>query len=123
MEEDKLKDIFEGFNPELTSDSLFMSRLRRGMEAVEIVRERQAELRRRGSRAVVVAAITGFAVGILLSLMLPWLGDFVSRLSFNVPGGEAVSLNWTVIGWGIIGLASVLTSLNAYTITLTRHKP
>lgn len=92
------------------------------MEAVEIVRERQAELRRRGSRAVVVAAITGFAVGILLSLMLPWLGDFVSRLSFNLPGGEAVSLNWTVIGWGIIGLASVLTSLNAYTITLARHK-
>lgn len=122
MEEDKLKDIFEGFNPELTSDSLFMSRLRRGMEAVEIVRERQAELRRRGRRAVVVAAITGFAVGILLSLMLPWLGDFVSRLSFNVPGGEAVSLNWAVIGWGIIGLASVLTSLNAYTITLARHK-
>lgn len=123
MEEDKLKDIFEGFNPELTSDSLFMSRLRRGMEAVEIVRERQAELRRRGSRAVVVAAITGVAVGILLSLMLPWLGDFVSRLSFNLPGGEPVSLNWTVIGWGIIGLASVLTSLNAYTITLARHKP
>lgn len=123
MEEDKLKDIFEGFNPELTSDSLFMSRLRRGMEAVEIVSERQAELRRRGRRAVVVAAITGVAVGILLSLMLPWLGDFVSRLSFNLPDGEAVSLNWTVIGWGIIGLASVLTSLNAYTISLARHKP
>lgn len=123
MEEDKLKDIFEGFNPELTSDSLFMSRLRRGMEAVEIVRERQTELRCRGRRAVVVAAITGFAVGILLSLMLPWLGDFVSRLSFNLPGGEPVSLNWSVIGWGIIGLASVLTSLNAYTISLARHKP
>ena len=66
MEEDKLKDVFEGFDPELTSDSLFMSRLRRSMEAVEIVRERQAELRRRGCRAVVVAAITGCAVGIFL---------------------------------------------------------
>lgn len=122
MEEDKLKDVFEGFDPELTSDSLFMSRLRRSMEAVEIVRERQAELRRRGCRAVVVAAITGCAVGIFLSLMLSWFGDFVLRISFNQPGFETESLNWTVIGWGIIGLASVLTSLNAYTISLARQK-
>ena len=121
MEEDKLKDLFEEFQPELTSDSLFMARLQKSMNAVEIVRQRQAETRRRGRLAVIVAAATGFAVGALLCLLLPYLGDFVSEMSFSAPGLEAVKVNRQLIVWSVIGLASVLTSLNAYHLTLARQ--
>ncbi len=41
MEEDKLKDIFKDFNPDLSSDSDFMSRLERSMKAVEIVKHQK----------------------------------------------------------------------------------
>lgn len=121
MEEDKLKDLFEAFQPELTSDNLFMARLQRSMNAVEIVRQRQAETRRRGRLAVIVAAATGFSVGALLCLLLPYLGDFVSEMSFSAPGLEAVKVNRQLIVWSVIGLASVLTSLNAYHLTLARQ--
>lgn len=121
MEEDKLKDMFDAFRPELTSDSLFLARLRQNMDAVEIVRRRQEESRRRGRRAVLVAAITGFAVGAVLSALLPGLGELAGRISLDAPDSGTALMGWRTIGWGVIGLASVLTSLNAYTLALGRQ--
>ncbi|MDE6127437.1 MAG: hypothetical protein K2G30_10840 [Muribaculaceae bacterium] len=123
MEEDKLKDVFDAFRPELTSDSLFLAGLRRNMEAVEIVRRRQEESRRRGRRAVLVAAVTGFAVGAILSALLPYIGEFAGRISLGAPDSGIPLIGWQSIGWGVIGLASVLTSLNAYTLALARQNP
>lgn len=122
MEEDKLKDIFEAYRPELTSDSLFAARLQRNLDSVEIVRRRQAEMRRRGRLAVAVAAATGFVVGALLSLLLPYLGDYVTSIHFSTPGFDEVMFNWRLFGWCAVGFASVLTSLNAYHLTLARHR-
>lgn len=38
MEDDKLKSLFNDFNPELSSDVMFMHRLQKSLNAAEIVK-------------------------------------------------------------------------------------
>ncbi len=122
MDDDKLKELFQNFNPELPSDSLFIARLRRSMNAVELVKERQAALRRKSRRAVAVAAVVGCLVGCMLTLICLWVGDcdFIVRLRIAGLTSEAIVVNYKAIGWGVIGIASVLTAMNAYEVALAK---
>ena len=38
-DDNKLKDLFASFEPELSSDAQFIARLERSMEAVEIIKK------------------------------------------------------------------------------------
>ncbi len=77
MEDDKLKDIFRDFDPDLSSSLQFISKLQRNMEAVEIVRQYNAALRRRNKLAVAIAGLCGFAVGVTLTLLYPFIVDWI----------------------------------------------
>lgn len=126
MEDDKLKALFADFQPELSSDSLFMNRLERNMESVEIVKRRMEEMRARNRRAVAVAAIVGFVVGFLFSLTLPYLSDLVAGWQVTLPQESVMSVvaDWfAVISWGVIGCTAVIAAINTYDMMTSRPIP
>ncbi|MDE6223303.1 MAG: hypothetical protein K2M49_06380 [Muribaculaceae bacterium] len=73
MDDDKLKDIFAGFNPEISDSADFMASLNRHLELAELARQRIEAARRRSKRAVIIAAIAGFGGGVMSALCYPAL--------------------------------------------------
>lgn len=116
MEEDNIKEIFNSFNPDLSSDADFISTLRRSMNAVEIVRKRNAELHRRGKRAIVIASLAGFVAGVIMTILQPyiiaWLGEIPLRLS--IPSSQAINIDYTLISWMATAIISLTIALNTY---------
>jgi len=111
MEEDnKLKDLFAAYDPELTDDFGFMARLKRNMEAVELVKQHNAAVQRRNKLAVVIAAAAGMVMGIMLAICFPIMESRLSLPSFNVD----------FLLWGITAIVTTLTAINAYAIALAK---
>lgn len=126
MDDDKLKSLFLDFEPELSSDRLFMEKLQRNLNSVEIIKQHTAEVRARNKKAVVAAALVGFIVGFLLSLSLPYLSTTVSKWQLTLPDQSILNVfadNFTIIAWLVIGGTSVLTALNTYEVSVSLLKP
>lgn len=113
---DELKDIFSGFDPELSSGPEFMERLKRNMDAVDLVRSHNAAIRRRSRKAVAIAAVCGFFAGVLLTLALPVAMEWIATLRFSIPhlGIEAARTGCRIIMWMVIAVVPVLIAINAY---------
>lgn len=92
------------------------------MEAVELVKQRSTAVRKRNRIAVMVAALSGFATGVLLTLLLPLIKDRVPTIDLNIPyiGLDSVAVDFQIIGWIAAALITTLTACNAYAITLSR---
>lgn len=122
MEEDKLKKMFQEFMPPVADDQMFMARLQRNLEAVEMVRRHTAVLRRRTRIAVVVAAVCGFAMGAILTSVMPLIDNWVSTLNLSIPslGIHIATFDWQIVGWIVVAGASIVTAMNAYEIASTR---
>lgn len=122
MEDDKLKSLFSNFEPELSSDFLFMNKLQRNLNSVELIKQHTAEVRSRSRKAVAIAAIVGFIVGFLFSLSLPYLTDAVSNWQLTLPSESVMNVfanNFTIIAWLVIGGTSVFAALNSYEVSLS----
>lgn len=122
MNDDKLKDLFQNFQPELSSDFKFLTKLQRNMDALELVKQQTAMQRKRNRIAVIVAAITGFVMGVIITILFPILADTLSTFSITLPDPDIspISINWQIIGYILAATVSVFTALNAYEITLSR---
>lgn len=122
MDDDKLKDLFRDFQPELSSSDLFMSRLQKSMEAVEFVKRHDRALRRRTRAAVAIAALCGFAMGVICTLLLPLICDWVSTLSISLPHLRISSftIDYSTLAYIAIATVCVITTLNAYEIALAK---
>lgn len=124
MDDDKVKELFKGFNPELgMTDTTFMSRLKKGMEAVELVKQHQRKLHSLYKRALLAASIAAFAMGSLLSSLYPTLMKMLSAITLTLPSQlqhTTLSLGQPVICWGMIGSVCLLTALSVYDLTRTR---
>ena len=126
MEDDKLKSLFSNFEPELSSDFLFMNKLQRNLNSVELIKQHTVEVRSRSRKAVAIAAIVGFIVGFLFSLSLPYLSEAVSNWQLTLPSESVVNVfanNFTIIAWLVIGGTSVFAALNSYELSLSLLKP
>lgn len=126
MEDDKLKSLFENFEPELSSDFQFVNKLQQNLNSVEIIKRHTAEVRARNRKAVAIAAIVGFIVGFLFSLSLPYMSEAVSNWQLTLPRESMLNTfadNFTTIAWLIIGGTSVLAALNTYEVSLSLLKP
>lgn len=118
--------MLTNFEPELSSDFQFMSKLERSLNSVEILKQHAAEVRSRNKKAVVLAAVLGFIVGMLFSLSLPYLSSAVAEWQLSLPGDSmlnALADNFRIISWIAIGGTSVLTALNTYEVSLSLLKP
>lgn len=124
-QDDKLKELFSDFTPDLSSDSLFMSRLERSLNSVEIIKQQAVEMESRNRKAVVIAAIVGFVAGFLFSLLLPTLQHAVASWQLTLPDSSwstTLAENFTVFAWLAISLASSLIALNTYELSLSLLK-
>lgn len=125
MEEDSLQNLFDNFNPELSSDDLFMNKLQKNLDSVELIRQYDAQLKVQSRKAVVIAAVVGFIVGVLLTLSLPYLGLTVSHLQLQLHESSLLRMlidNYRVFVWLIIGGTSVVTAVNTYEMALSLFK-
>lgn len=122
MEDDKIKELFSGFEPQLSSDSRFMRKLQQNMEAVELVKRRSESVRKRNRVAVVVAALSGFVAGVILSLLYPLISESLPVIQFKMPyvNSAAISVSPQVPIWICMAIASGIIAYNAYVITLSR---
>lgn len=116
MEDEKIKDIFKEFDPELSSSFQFITKLQKNMEAMEIVRQYNETQKRRNKWAVAIAGICGFAMGVIMTLLLPFITDWVASISFAL--SLPPTLNFTYIVWLLIATVSVLTTVSVYEIAL-----
>ena len=126
MEDDKLKSLFSNFEPELSSDFLFMNKLKRNLNSVELIQQHTVEVRSRSRKAVAIAAIVGFIVGFLFSLSLPYLSEAISNWQLTLPSESVMNVfanNFTIIAWIVIGGTSVFAALNSYELSLSLLKP
>lgn len=123
MDDNKLYDLFADYDPDLSSDSLFMSRLEQNLEAVELVKEQLKKSRSKNRFAIIVAAITGFVAGILSVLYYPALRDALFTIA---PSGDkaasVLSAYGDMLPWGIVTLIVFAMTYGAYDITLTIAK-
>ena len=126
MEDDKLKSLFSNFEPELSSDFLFMNKLQRNLNSVELIKQHTVEVRSRSRKAVAIAAIVGFIVGFLFSMSLPYLSEAVSNWQLTLPSESVMNVfanNFTIIAWLVSGGTSVFAALNSYELSLSLLKP
>jgi len=122
MEDDKIRLLFRGFEPELSSDFSFMARLQRNMDAVELVRQHNAALRKRNKSAVLIAGAFGFVLGIISTLIYPILSDWLSTIHFSLPEFHIASLKFepSVVGGLIMAIVCVILTINVYELALAR---
>lgn len=120
MEDDKIKDLFSNFNPEISSSFQFMSELKKNMERVEILKQHNRVLRKRNKWAVIIAAASGFVMGIILSLLMPIVVDWLPTLNISIPRSLITNLaiDYNYPAWIITAAVSVITAVNAYEIAL-----
>ncbi len=117
MKEDKIKEIFDDFQPELTSSLQFMNKLQKNMEAVEIVKRHNATVRKRNLIAVVVAAASGLLMGVILTLLysVSGIGRIAAhRISMPDFLNYTLDVDYSVIAWLVISTICSLTTLYIY---------
>lgn len=122
MDDDKIKDIFKEFDPELSSSFQFMTKLKKNMEAMEIVRQYNAAQKRRNRWAVAIAGVSGFVMGIIMTLLFPLITKWISFIQVTLPlfNANNLAIDFSYLGWLLVGGASVLTALSAYELALAR---
>lgn len=86
MDDNKLKSLFEDYQPEISSDFIFMNNLQRNMDAMEMVRQHNIAMQRQNRRAVVMAAFVGFISGIIITLLFPYILQSLAGLGQCIRG-------------------------------------
>ncbi len=121
MDDKNLKDLFSGFDPEISSDNLFMSRLQRSLDSVEIVKQHTEAVARRQRRAVVWATFAGFVAGVVMALISPYIIGWLSGLEFKLPAvaGLSPDILITTMTFAVIAAVSVAISLGVYDLVST----
>lgn len=126
--EDEYKDItrlLSNFDPELPSDYEFMHKLQQRLDVAEMVRAEQSAMTRRNRMAICIAALSGFVMGTVLTLLYPLLWEWLpSTGTTTVIAGLSADTCYRYALWGITALLSVVTAYNSYELTVSpRKKP
>lgn len=125
MDDDKFIELFQGFEPEMKSDDLFMSRLQNRLDNVELVKERNDEIVHRSRIAVVVAFVVGIVAGSLLSLAIPYISAFIHSLCTDIASTAQIAYisgHELIIAWGIIAATASILAYNSYILTFSLLK-
>lgn len=114
--EDKIKDIFKEFDPELSSSFQFIAKLEKNMEAVEIVRQFHSAQKRRNLWAVAIAGMAGFTVGVVMTLLFPFITEWIASFNFSIalPHSSTVNFDFRYLAWLLVAALSVITSVGVY---------
>lgn len=121
MDKDPIKDLFKNYEPQMPDDFAFMKALEYKLDSVELILEQSRRMRRQSRCAALIAIAVSFIAGGIASLFTPYIIDFLGNLipadfhSGIIPG-EATE--YKVLSWLTVGLASVISCLSGYEISL-----
>lgn len=121
MDDQLLKDIFNAYDPTLTSGTKFVGRLEHKLDLIEDLRKHNTVLRKRCHRAMATAAIAGFVVGAIFTLAMPYIFRALQDIRAYMPD---ISILNTISGhgqyiiWPIICATSLFIAVNTYEISL-----
>jgi tetrahydromethanopterin S-methyltransferase subunit F len=121
-EDDEIKKIFAGFEPEISPDNAFMNRLLRNMEMVEDVKRQNLVLRKNNKIAMAVASLVGFVVGIVFTLVSPYVTETLSMIQVAMSLTTEpliITTGLVVISYALIGLISLVMVRYTYTTTFS----
>lgn len=122
--EDRIKSIFDDYDPELSSHIEFMKRLEHNLNAVELIHQENNKAIRRNRLAVVASAIVGFLTGFMFSLIMPYIVKTIAKILDCIPFGAQHFCNFPIndlcqlFAWMIIGGTSVLAAVYTYNLTI-----
>lgn len=115
MTDDNIKDLFAGFNPQIGSETDFLSRLQTSLAVIEEVRKEQAALRRCCRIAAVIASVAGFMTGLVLAFYMPEIAGFIGRLPLqSLTSASLPACDPTPIAWLLTAAASITVALTGY---------
>ena len=121
-----IRGMFADFKPDLSDNSLFMSRLRHALDSVEIVKQHNLQQRARSRRAIAVAGVAGVAMGVIFALLMPHILRIMAQMGPYLSGsyvGDMLLENARWVAWAFAFGASLIISLNAYHLSLLLQKP
>lgn len=122
MNEDNLKTLFDDFNPGLTSDDRFLSRLEQNLRSVEVVKEQIATAQKKKRLPVIIAALTGFIAGLLCTLAYPFLHTTLNNLVQAGTEATIISDYSPILIYTLITLLTGTLTYIAYDLTSTATK-
>lgn len=120
--DDKLKALFDGFKPEMTSDDDFMRRLESKLDTVDMVKSSLRKERRISRRALVAAVMTGIVTGLLLAVGIGIASptDMAATVGTAVWGGMLVTPSMLSLSFG--GALATCVALAVYPLVLFFQK-
>ncbi|MDE6463267.1 MAG: hypothetical protein K2L16_01360 [Muribaculaceae bacterium] len=125
-DDERLRGIFDSFHPAQTDTDDFMAALEARLDAVECIRSRQQADRRIMRLAIGAAAVTGLAVGVAATLLMPVASAAIAPVvaAIGTSGSDiAASLaspgTVTTLLWLTAAATATLASYNTYELTAT----
>jgi type II secretory pathway component PulF len=99
-----------------------MTKLQKNMEMVEILKQHDIALKKRNKLAVVIAAVSGFVMGVILTLLFPLITNWVSTFSVSLPHLHIsnLTIDYSFVSWIVMAGVCIITALNAYEIALAK---
>lgn len=117
-----IRNLFSSYNPQLSSDAQFMERLERSLNSVEMVRKRNVARIRQSRIAAGIAAVAGFAAGMVCTMAMPALRDtmnFAGRALSNIVSPETGTGSGEILLWITVASISVIVAVNSYELALS----
>lgn len=118
MEEDKdLRQLFEEFEPELSSDDIFMQKIESNLKMIEMVRNTQIVDAKKNRIVAIVSFAMGFLSGVILTLCYPWLLTFIQSVVVSL--SPTIELSRSIIPifvWILISAVSLCSTFSTYNL-------
>lgn len=122
-DEDKIKQLFDNYSPELSSDTRFMERLERNIEVIETIRRQNRTALRRNRFSMLAAGISGFVAGVIFTLCYPFITGAIAALGNSLPQVPFLSGEYTNISaWIIIGMLTLIITAVTYDLSASSAK-
>lgn len=86
MDDKDIRNFFSSFTPEIGSAEDFARRIGHELDAVEIIRKRAREIKRRNRLALALAGFSGMLMGVILVLLKPYLDSLLIRSVVSAEG-------------------------------------
>lgn len=122
-DDEVLKNLFEAYEPELSSSRKFISRLESNLEAIEVLHQENKRAQKRNRIALWIASISGFIAGVSFTLLLPWINSVLTlarnAIACFMPDINEFADYQPTIAWLIIGFASVFVAMNSYDVIIS----
>ena len=125
MVDENIRKLFSDYNPDVSSSPMFMHRLKKSMDAVEIVRQHQIMLKKRNRVAIAIAALCGLLTGFSLSLAFPAASLWISRIAAPFPTVPLINatIDCRLVLWVIIAGITCLVAHQSYMAVMSRLYP